>query len=387
MSYIGLFNETDITTDTATVDTIVINTNLSSLGTNKLNNTTLTGSLTGFTTVGEGETIFSYTPSTRTFNISTPVNSIDPTKLIAGDAGQIIQTNDLNDAVWVDLSGDAIINANGVMTVDKSRTVLMASTTVNGNYNLLFRTGTTNGYNTLYNQVNITYNPSTQTFTTTNGIFNGLLSVIGGINIPNGQTYKINNVEYLITKTTDNLTQGTTNKYYASSLFNTDLATKTTNDLLQGTTNKYYATSLFNTDLATKTTTNLTEGTNLYFTDTRVRLAFNTTATTEITNTYNSSTGNLQSNINNGSILLTKLNTGGGTIGQCCLINALGNPVFSNFNLSNLPNGTAQYQVIMTGATPFNPSYQSLTTTFITQGTNKYLNALSTTNTTEITHI
>ena len=101
MSYIGLFNETDISTDTATVDTIVINTNLSSLGTKTLNNTTLTGSLTGFTTVGEGETIFSYTPSTRTFNISTPVNSIDPTKLIAGTAGQIIQTNDLNDAVWV----------------------------------------------------------------------------------------------------------------------------------------------------------------------------------------------------------------------------------------------------------------------------------------------
>ncbi len=96
-------------------------TNTHDMGTNTLNNTTLTGSLTGFTTVGEGETLFTYTPSSRTFNISTPVNSIDPTKLIAGTAGQIIQTNDLNDAVWIDMSGDAIINANGVMTVDKSR--------------------------------------------------------------------------------------------------------------------------------------------------------------------------------------------------------------------------------------------------------------------------
>ena len=127
MSYIGLLNETDMTTDTATIDTISIITNLSSLGTNTLNNTTLTGSVIGFNTIGEGETIFSYTPSTRTFNISTPVNSIDPSKLIAGNAGQIIQTNDLNDAVWVDMSGDAIINSNGVMTVDKSRTVLMYS--------------------------------------------------------------------------------------------------------------------------------------------------------------------------------------------------------------------------------------------------------------------
>ena len=33
------------------------------------------------------------------------------------------------------------------------------------------------------------------------------------INIPSGQTYKINNNEYLSTKTTDDLIQGTTNKY------------------------------------------------------------------------------------------------------------------------------------------------------------------------------
>jgi hypothetical protein len=77
----------------------------------------------------------------------------------------------------------------------------------------------------------------------------------------------------LASKTTDSLAQGATNKYYATSLFNTDLATKTTDNLAQGAINKYYASSLFNADLATKSTTNLIEGSNLYFTDARARLA------------------------------------------------------------------------------------------------------------------
>ena len=104
-------------------------------------------------------------------------------------------------------------------------------------------------------------------------------------------------------KTTDNLTQGSTNRYYATSLFNADLATKTTtnlaeganlyftqarfdtafsakttDNLTQGSTNRYYATSLFNADLATKTTANLAEGANLYFTDARARTALATSA-------------------------------------------------------------------------------------------------------------
>ena len=52
-----------------------------------------------------------------------------------------------------------------------------------------------------------------------------------GISMSTGLTLKINGVEYLATKTTDNLNVGTTNKYYLTSLFNTDLATKTTDDL------------------------------------------------------------------------------------------------------------------------------------------------------------
>ena len=51
-----------------------------------------------------------------------------------------------------------------------------------------------------------------------------------------------------------------------------------TDDISQGATNLYYATSLFNTDFATKDTDDLTEGsTNLYFTNARVDSVISTT--------------------------------------------------------------------------------------------------------------
>ena len=82
MSYIGLFNETDLSGDTGTLDSMVINTVFSSMGSTLLNNTSLTGTLTGFTTIGEGETVFNYDPTTRTFTVSTPIGSIANGKLV-----------------------------------------------------------------------------------------------------------------------------------------------------------------------------------------------------------------------------------------------------------------------------------------------------------------
>jgi len=102
-----------------------------------------------------------------------------------------------------------------------------------------------------------------------------------GINLTYGLNYQINGIEYLATKSTTNLIEGTnlyysvarflsqfalmntgnltegTNLYYTDLRFDNRLTTKTTNDLIQGTTNKYYATSLFNLDLATKTTNDI----------------------------------------------------------------------------------------------------------------------------------
>ena len=46
-------------------------------------------------------------------------------------------------------------------------------------------------------------------------------------------------------------------------------STINTDNITEGTTNKFYSTSLFDTDFATKTTSDLAEGTNLYYTDAR----------------------------------------------------------------------------------------------------------------------
>jgi len=79
-------------------------------------------------------------------------------------------------------------------------------------------------------------------------------------------------------RSTDNLSEGSTNLYYTTarvnSAFDTRLATKTTADLTE-CNNLYYTAarvnSAFDTRLAAKDTDNLSEGsTNLYYTDTRV---------------------------------------------------------------------------------------------------------------------
>ncbi len=58
---------------------------------------------------------------------------------------------------------------------------------------------------------------------------------------------------YFHATTTDALTQGSINKYYASSLFAADLAATTTDALTQGATNKYWSNTLFDTRLAATT--------------------------------------------------------------------------------------------------------------------------------------
>jgi hypothetical protein len=93
------------------------------------------------------------------------------------------------------------------------------------------------------------------------------------------------------------------------------LSAFTTDNLAQGSTNKYYATSLFNSDLATKTTDNLSEGsTNKYFSNALARAAvslnFTTTGTSgAATGSYNNITGVLTINVPNYSV-------GGGSDGN-----------------------------------------------------------------------
>ena len=73
---------------------------------------------------------------------------------------------------------------------------------------------------------------------------------------------------WLTQKTTDNLTQGATNKYWAQSLFDTAFSGKSTTNLTEGT-NLYWTQARFDTAFSGKTTDNLSQGsTNKYWSNT-----------------------------------------------------------------------------------------------------------------------
>ena len=83
-------------------------------------------------------------------------------------------------------------------------------------------------------------------------------------------------------KSTSDLTEGT-NLYYTDTRFDTRLGTKTTDDVAEGSTNKYFN---------GKSTTDLPEGTNLYYTIQRVRDVINLVDVSgDGSLTYDSSTG------------------------------------------------------------------------------------------------
>ena len=129
-----------------------------------------------------------------------------------------------------------------------------------------------------------------------------LTSTTANVDSVNGQTG-------VVTLDTDDISEGTTNKYFANSLaraavsasgdlsynvstgvfsvttyksadFDTDFATKTTDDLTEGSTNLYFTNTNANTWFTTQTTDNLTQGsTNLYFTNTNANTWFTTQTT------------------------------------------------------------------------------------------------------------
>lgn len=90
----------------------------------------------------------------------------------------------------------------------------------------------------------------------------------------------------LATKTTDNLTEGSTNLYWTTARFDSSLAGASTTDLSEGD-NLYYTQARFDSAFGDKTTTDLTEGNNLFYTDARVRSAIGASGDLS----YDSSTG------------------------------------------------------------------------------------------------
>ena len=99
----------------------------------------------------------------------------------------------------------------------------------------------------------------------------GLLTGGTGISVSAAGAIAIDFTEF----NTDNISQGSTNKWYASSLFNTDFNAKSTDNLTEGSSNLYYTDARWDSRLSSKTSDNLTEGSsNLYFTNARAQGAF-----------------------------------------------------------------------------------------------------------------
>ena len=84
MSYSSLLNETNVDVDNLASDTLSIANSFSSIGSTTINNTILTGSLSGLaTSVANGSDLtYTYNPTTKTFTIQINNNSITPSKLL-----------------------------------------------------------------------------------------------------------------------------------------------------------------------------------------------------------------------------------------------------------------------------------------------------------------
>ena len=86
-----------------------------------------------------------------------------------------------------------------------------------------------------------------------------------------------------LTGTTDDLTEGTNNKFFSQTLFNSALTLVSTDNVSEGVNNLYWTQGRFDTAFSNKTTTDLTEGANLYFTSARFDARFNTKTTSDLT--------------------------------------------------------------------------------------------------------
>jgi len=104
----------------------------------------------------------------------------------------------------------------------------------------------------------------------------------GSAAIPSAPVDSVNGQTGVVVLDTDDVAEGATNLYYATSLFNTDFATKDTDDLTEGATNLYFTSARASaaapvqsvngaTGVVSLTTTNVAEGSNLYYTDARVQ--------------------------------------------------------------------------------------------------------------------
>ena len=280
---------------------------------------TVTGGTTSITVTGDTATVTVATTSqpvsvveeNATFTINTIANKSDV------GLGNVDDTSDANKPVSTATQSalDAKLNkSGGTMTgsltlASDPATNLQAATKqyVDNNVNAVPVINTTDdvaeGSINLYytaTRVNSAFDTRLATKSTTNlaegsNLYHttararNSISATGSINY-NNSTGVISYTGGANPVTTDELPEGTANKYYTdarvNTAFDTRLATKTTSNLNEGT-NLYYTSARANTDfdtrLATKATTNLAEGTNLYYTSARANSDFDTRLATKST--------------------------------------------------------------------------------------------------------
>ena len=98
-------------------------------------------------------------------------------------------------------------------------------------------------------------------------------------------------------KSTDALSEGSTNLYFTDARADARIAAATTDDVSEGSTNLYYTTARADSDfdvrIATKDTGDLAEGSNLYYTDARANSAFDTRLATKDTDNLSEGSTNL----------------------------------------------------------------------------------------------
>ena len=332
MSYIGLFNETDVSADNIVVsdfvcDTVEVNTSLSSNGTTSLNNTTLTGFLNGLLTgVSNGSDItYTYNASTMTFTIQINNNSINLSKI---STTAYTSLNTFSTLVSRDTSG-SFRATNITLSGNLSTQILYVygTTEIHNDLNV-YEGHTINltpsggldspliGWYTDQSTQSIYISPLNSTINFFNEFGFNKISLTGSsgkivcndINIATGQTYKINNVAL----NTDNIQEKTVspvNLYFTQGRFDNAFGLKSTSNLQEGTS-LYYTQGRFDTAFGLKSTTNLPEGTSLYYTDLRVRTAIVPSNTSEINHTYSTATGILTATINTNSINPSKIAVG-----------------------------------------------------------------------------
>lgn len=209
-------------------------------------------------------------------------------------------------------------------------------------------------------------------------------------NLPEGSTNK-----YFSGKTTTNLPEGT-NLYYTTTRFDSAFAGKSTTNLTEGT-NLYYTAARFNTAFAGKTTTDLAEGVNLYYTDGRFDTRLATKSTDDLvegaTNKYFS--GKTTTDLTEGSNLYytnTRFDTRFASKSTTDLTEGVNlyytqtrfDSAFGAKTTTDLIEGANLYYT----AARFNSAFAAKTTDDLSEGiVNKYFNGKTTTNLPEGTNL